>query len=211
MGRRSFIKKVLFGSLFTTLNGHASTNHAIGTAEEAPKSRNVRLVFIDTKSSGITLEHQHRIIEIAAIEYINLKPTGNIFHAYVNPEREMDSAAEMVYGLSFSSFLEQQPRFADIADRLHQFIKGAVVVAHNAPFDVLFLNHEFSLAGKPSVSEMATEIIDTLKLAKNIRPGKRNNLESLCLYYGIDFSACILPRALRDATLLSQIYIAMTS
>jgi DNA polymerase-3 subunit epsilon len=211
MGRRSFIKKVLFGSLFTTLNGYASTNHAMKTAEESLQSRNARLVFIDTKSSGITLEHQHRIIEIAAIEYINLKPTGNIFHAYVNPEREMDSTAEMVYGLSFSSFLEEQPRFSDIADSLYQFIKGAVVVAHNAPFDVLFLNHEFSLVGKPSLTEISEEIIDTLKLAKNIRPGKRNNLESLCLYYGIDPSACILPRALRDATLLSQVYIAMTS
>jgi DNA polymerase-3 subunit epsilon len=211
MGRRSFIKKVLFGSLFTTLNGYASTNHAMKTAEESLQSRNARLVFIDTKSSGITLEHQHRIIEIAAIEYINLKPTGNIFHAYVNPEREMDSTAEMVYGLSFSSFLEEQPRFSDIADSLYQFIKGAVVAAHNAPFDVLFLNHEFSLVGKPSLTEISEEIIDTLKLAKNIRPGKRNNLESLCLYYGIDPSACILPRALRDATLLSQVYIAMTS
>jgi DNA polymerase-3 subunit epsilon len=210
MGRRNFIKKVLFGSLFTTLNGYASTNDAMGTAEELPQSKDARLVFMDTKSSGITLEHQHRIIEIAAIEYINLKPTGNIFHAYVNPERDMDSAAEMVYGLSFSSFLEQQPRFADIADSLYQFIKGAVVVAHNAPFDVLFLNHEFSLVGKPSLTEMSVEIIDTLKLAKNIRPGKRNNLESLCLCYGIDSSACVLPRALRDATLLSQIYIAMT-
>ena len=211
MGRRGFIKKVLFGSLFTALNGYASTNHAMGTSEESLQSRDARLVFIDTKSSGISLEYQHRVIELAAIEYINLKPTGNIFHAYVNPEREMDSAAEMVYGLSFSSFLEQQPRFADIADSLHQFIKGAVVVSHNAPFDVLFLNHEFNLVGKPSLTEMSAEIIDTLKLAKNIRPGKRNNLESLCLCYGIDSSACILPRALRDTTLLSQVYIAMTS
>lgn len=211
MGRRNFIKKVLFGSLFTTINGYASTNYAMKTAEKSPQSKEARLVFIDTKSSGITPEHQHRVIEVAAIEYINLKPTGNIFHAYVNPEREMDSTAEMVYGLSFSSFLEEQPRFADIADSLYQFIKGAVVVAHNAPFDVLFLNHEFSLVGKSSLTEMSVEIIDTLKLAKNIRPGRRNNLESLCLCYGIDSSACILPRALRDATLLSQVYIAMTS
>lgn len=211
MRRRGFIKRILFGSLFTVLNGYASTNHAMGAAEESPQSRDARLVFIDTKSSGITLEHQHRIIEVAAIEYINLKPTGNIFHAYVNPERELDSTAAMVYGLSFSTFLEQQPRFADIADSLHQFIKGAVVVAHNAPFDVLYLNHEFSLAGKPSLTEISEEIIDTLKLAKNVRPGKRNNLESLCLCYGIDYSAYILPSALREATLLSQVYIAMTS
>lgn len=211
MQRRNLIKNVLFGSLFSAINGYTSTDHVIKKVEESSQCKDVRLVFIDTKPTGIVLEHQHRIIEVAAVEYINLKPTGNIFHAYLNPERELDSVAEAVYGLSFRSFLEDKPRFADIADSLHQFIEGAIVVAHNAPFDELFLNYEFDLIGKPSVAEMSAEIIDTLKLSKYIRPGMRSNLETVCLHYGIDSSACILPKALRDATLVSQIYIAMIS
>lgn len=211
MRRRRFIKSVLLGSLFTTFNCHASKIKDLKKAVEPYKSKDTRLVFIDTKSTGISLEHQHRIIEVAAVEYINLTPTGNMFHTYLNPERDMDSAAEMIYGASFRIFLEDQPRFADIADNLHHFIQGAILVAHNASCDALFLNHEFNLVGKPGVAEMSAEIIDTLKLAKSIRPGKRNNLESLCLYYDIDPLACVLPRALRDATLLSQVYLAMTS
>lgn len=210
MRRRDFINRVLLGSLFSSLNSYAATGNFMKTLDKSFQSISTRLVFIETQCSGITWEHQQRIIEVAAVEYIDLKPTGNIFHAYINPEMDLDSTAELVYGSSFRLFLEDQPRFSDIADSFHQFINHAVVVAHNAPYDVQYLDHEFGLVGKPGLAEMSVEILDTLKLAKSIRPGQRNNLESLCLNYGIDFKAFVLPRALRHATLLSQVYIAMT-
>lgn len=169
----------------------------------------MRQIFLDTETTGLYPAQGHRIIEVAAVEVVNRRLTKNHFHFYINPEREIDQGAQEVHGISLE-FLQDKPRFADIADDLIAFIADAELIAHNAQFDVGFLNSEFGLLGLKTVEEITAKITDTLKMAKEMRPGQRNNLDALCKFYGIDNSKRTLHGALLDAELLADVYMAMT-
>ncbi|MFM7482254.1 MAG: DNA polymerase III subunit epsilon [Candidatus Methylopumilus sp.] len=169
----------------------------------------MRHIFLDTETTGLYANQGHRIIEIAAIEIINRRPTNNSFHFYINPDREIDPAAQEVHGITLD-FLQDKPRFTEIASDFIKFIKDATLIIHNAPFDVGFINMEFGLIEKPPIEEVVANIIDTLKLAKDMRPGQRNSLDALCRFYNIDNSQRSLHGALLDAQLLAEVYLAMT-
>lgn len=169
----------------------------------------MRHIFLDTETTGLYANQGHRIIEIAAIEIINRRLTNNSFHFYVNPDREIDPAAQEVHGITLD-FLQDKPRFTEIASDFIKFIKDATLIIHNAPFDVGFINMEFGLIEKPPIEEVVANIIDTLKLAKDMRPGQRNSLDALCRFYNIDNSQRSLHGALLDAQLLAEVYLAMT-
>lgn len=169
----------------------------------------MRQIFLDTETTGLYPAQGHRIIEVAAVEVVNRRVTKNHFHVYINPDREIDAGAQEVHGISLE-FLQDKPRFADIARDLIAFIADAELIAHNAPFDVGFLNYEFGLIGERTVEEIAAQITDTLKIAKEMRPGQRNNLDALCKHFSIDNSKRTLHGALLDAELLADVYMAMT-
>jgi len=169
----------------------------------------VRHIFLDTETTGLYANQGHRIIEIAAIEIVNRRPTNNSFHFYLNPDREIDPAAQEVHGITLD-FLQDKPRFSEIASDFIKFIKDATLIIHNAPFDVGFINMEFGLIEKPPIEETVANIIDTLKMAKDMRPGQRNSLDALCRFYNIDNSQRSLHGALLDAQLLAEVYLAMT-
>ncbi|MHB1676628.1 MAG: DNA polymerase III subunit epsilon [Sulfuriferula sp.] len=168
-----------------------------------------RQIFLDTETTGLDPRQGHRIIEVAGVEMVNRRPTGRHFHRYLNPEREIDAGAEAVHGLT-SVFLQDKPHFADIVDELLEFLHGADLVIHNAPFDIGFLNHELTLAGRPLMSEYCASVLDTLKLAKDLHPGQKNNLDALCRRYEIDNANRTLHGALLDAELLAAVYLGMT-
>jgi len=169
----------------------------------------MRQIFLDTETTGLDPAQGHRIIEIAAVELVNRRLTNNHFHVYLNPEREIDPGAQEVHGITLE-FLQDKPRFADAVDELLDFIGGAELVIHNAPFDVGFLNAELGLLNRGRIQAACGGIVDTLKMAKDLRPGQRNNLDALCRHYGIDSSARTLHGALLDAELLAEVYLAMT-
>jgi DNA polymerase-3 subunit epsilon len=169
----------------------------------------VRHIFLDTETTGLYANQGHRIIEIAAIEIVNRRPTNNSFHFYINPDREIDPAAQEVHGITLD-FLQDKPRFMEIASDFIKFIKDATLIIHNAPYDVGFINMEFGLIEKPPIEEAVATIVDTLKLAKEMRPGQRNSLDALCNFYNIDNSQRNLHGALLDAQLLAEVYLAMT-
>ncbi len=169
----------------------------------------MRQIFLDTETTGLYPDQGHRIIEIAAIETINRRPTNNHFHQYINPEREIDMGAQQVHGITLE-FLQDKPLFEVIANDFLTFIKGAEVIIHNAPFDVGFLNSELGRMGLDPVQKSCDNIIDTLKMAKDARPGQRNNLDALCRHFGIDNSRRTLHGALLDAELLAEVYMALT-
>jgi DNA polymerase-3 subunit epsilon len=169
----------------------------------------MRQIFLDTETTGLDPAQGHRIIEIAAVEVINRRLTRNHFHIYLNPDREIDLGAQQVHGISLE-FLQDKPRFPDVVDEFLTFIDGGELIIHNAPFDVGFLNTELGMISKGRVQEACANIIDTLKMAKELRPGQRNNLDALCRHYGIDNSSRTLHGALLDAELLADVYLAMT-
>jgi len=169
----------------------------------------VRHIFLDTETTGLYANQGHRIIEIAAIEIVNRRPTNNSFHFYLNPDREIDPAAQEVHGITLD-FLQDKPRFTEIASDFIKFIKDATLIIHNAPFDVGFINMEFGLIEKPPIEEAVANIIDTLKMDKDMRPGQRNSLDALCRFYNIDNSQRSLHGALLDAQLLAEVYLAMS-
>lgn len=169
----------------------------------------MRQIFLDTETTGLYPAQGHRIIEVAAVEVINRRLTKNHFHYYINPDREIDQGAQEVHGISLE-FLQDKPRFADIAHDLVAFIADAELIMHNAPFDVGFLNSEFGMLGLKTVEEITAKVTDTLKIAKDMRPGQRNNLDALCKHFGIDNSKRTLHGALLDAELLADVYMAMT-
>jgi DNA polymerase-3 subunit epsilon len=169
----------------------------------------MRQIFLDTETTGLYAAQGHRIIEIAAVEMINRRSTNNHFHVYLNPEREIDPGAQEVHGITLE-FLQDKPLFQSIAQEFLAFIQDAELVIHNAPFDVGFLNVELGRLGLPSVESVSRKITDTLKMAKESRPGQRNNLDALCRFYGIDNSKRTLHGALLDAELLADVYMAMT-
>ncbi len=169
----------------------------------------MRQIFLDTETTGLYPAQGHRVIEVAAVEVVNRRLTKNHFHYYINPDREIDQGAQEVHGISLE-FLQDKPRFADIAQDLIAFIADAELIMHNAPFDVGFLNSEFGMLGLKTVEEITAKVTDTLKIAKEMRPGQRNNLDALCKHFGIDNSKRTLHGALLDAELLADVYMAMT-
>jgi len=169
----------------------------------------MRQIFLDTETTGLYHTQGHRVIEVAAVEVINRRLTKNHFHYYLNPDREIDQGAQEVHGISLE-FLQDKPHFADIAHDLIAFIADSELIMHNAPFDVGFLNSEFGLLGLKTVEEITAKVTDTLKIAKEMRPGQRNNLDALCRHFGIDNSRRTLHGALLDAELLADVYMAMT-
>lgn len=169
----------------------------------------MRQIFLDTETTGLYHTQGHRVIEVAAVEVVNRRFTKNHFHYYLNPDREIDQGAQEVHGISLE-FLQDKPRFSDIATELITFIADAELIMHNAPFDVGFLNSELGLLGLQNVEAITAKVTDTLKIAKEMRPGQRNNLDALCKHFGIDNSRRTLHGALLDAELLADVYMAMT-
>ena len=169
----------------------------------------MRQIFLDTETTGLYPAQGHRIIEIAAIEMINRRPTNNHFHVYLNPAREIDLGAQEVHGIT-NEFLQDKPLFEAVATQFIAFIDDAELIIHNAPFDVGFLNAELGRIGLQPIETMCGKITDTLKMAKDSRPGQRNNLNALCSHFGIDNSKRTLHGALLDAELLAEVYMAMT-
>ena len=170
----------------------------------------MRQIVLDTETTGLATSQGHRIIEIGCLELVNRRLTGREYHRFLNPERAIDEGAERVHGIS-NADLEGQPRFADIADELLEFLRNSELVIHNAEFDVGFLEYELTLMNhaRPVITEYAT-VLDTLQLARKLHPGQRNNLDALCKRYAVDASGREVHGALIDAELLARVYLAMT-
>lgn len=169
----------------------------------------MRQIVLDTETTGLDPRQGHRIIEIACIEMVNRRPTGHHMHKFVNPERDIDEGAAAVHGITLD-FLADKPKFADIVDEFLEFITGAELIIHNAPFDTGFLNAELDRLGRVPVGTVCNGVIDTLKMAKELHPGKRNSLDALCERYAIDNSQRTLHGALLDTELLAEVFLAMT-
>jgi len=171
--------------------------------------RSIRQVALDTETTGLDVKLGNRVIEVAAVEIINRQLSGVYFHRYVNADRDSEPGALEVHGLT-TEFLADKPRFPEIARDLLEFIDGAELIIHNAAFDIEFLNAELALAGLDPLTRHSGPIIDSLLLARELRPGKRNNLDALCEAYSIDRSGRVRHGALIDTRLLAQVYLAMT-
>jgi DNA polymerase III subunit epsilon len=170
----------------------------------------MRQVVLDTETTGLEPELGHRIIEIGCIEVLDRRPTLRRFHRYLCPDREIDHGALQVHGIT-AEFLRNQPRFADVAEELLEFIGGSELIIHNAPFDVAFLDAELDrLPGNVRHVADLCQVLDTLPLARKLHPGQRNGLDALCKRYGVDNSQRDLHGALLDARLLLEVYLAMT-
>jgi len=168
----------------------------------------MRYIVLDTETTGLDPDEGHKIIEIGCIEIINRKVTDNTFHKYLNPEREIDIEASKVHGLTASN-LSDKPLFEDIYDEFLGYISNSPLIIHNAPFDLGFLKKEFSYL-KSDNNFFTNEIIDTLKIARKVSPGKKNTLDALCERYSIDNSDRDLHGALLDARLLAFVYLKLT-
>jgi DNA polymerase-3 subunit epsilon len=169
----------------------------------------MRQIILDTETTGLDPALGHRIIEIAAVEIVNRRFTDKHYHQYVNPEREIDAGALEVHGITVE-FLADKPKFREVAKEMLEFIEGAELIIHNAPFDVAFLDHELALLELQSLRNYCPQVTDTLKMAKGLHPGKRNSLDALCERYQIDNSSRSLHGALLDARLLAEVYLSMT-
>jgi DNA polymerase-3 subunit epsilon len=169
----------------------------------------MRQIVLDTETTGLNPRTGDRVIEVGCVELHNRMLTGNNFHRYINPERDSEEGALAVHGLT-TEFLRDKPKFAEIAQELRDYIQGAEVIIHNAPFDLGFLNAEFKLLGLPSFTEHCSGVIDTLVNAKEMHPGKRNSLDALCDRYGVSNAHRKLHGALLDAELLADVYLSMT-
>lgn len=167
-----------------------------------------RFVFADTETTGLNNKVE-RILEIACVQVENRKTTGKVLHQYINPQKEVEEAAYRVHGISWDS-VKDKPLFAEKADEIIEMLKDHIFVAHNAPFDVGFINMEFERAGYNFRIGKDIEVLDTLALAKEIFPGQKNSLDALCTRLSIDRSSRVLHGALLDTELLVQVYIAMT-
>lgn len=169
----------------------------------------MRQIVLDTETTGLNPRTGDRVIEVGCVELKNRMLTGNNFHRYINPERDSDEGALAVHGLT-SEFLRDKPKFAEIAEELRDYVRGAELIIHNAPFDLGFLNHEFKLLGWPAFTAECHGVIDTLVSAKEMHPGKRNSLDALCDRYGVSNAHRKLHGALLDAELLADVYLSMT-
>ena len=168
-----------------------------------------RQIVLDTETTGLNAKLGDRVIEIGCLELLNRRPTGNHFHHYLNPERASEEGAVKVHGIS-DEFLLDKPRFREIAAEFIEYIRDAELIIHNAPFDVEFIEQELALAKLPPLSQHCAGVRDTLKLAKELHPGKKNSLDALCERYGVDNTHRTLHGALLDAELLAEVYLAMT-
>lgn len=169
-----------------------------------------RIVVLDTETTGLNPQEGHRIIEIGCVELLNRRLTGNRFHVYINPERVIDEGAVAVHGIT-NRFLDDKPLFEQVVEDFIAFIRGAELVIHNAPFDVGFINYEFSrLNNKAGTVAEYSSVFDTLTYARKKHPGQRNSLDALCKRYGIDNSHRDLHGALLDAEILADVFLLMT-
>jgi len=170
----------------------------------------MRQIVLDTETTGLATSQGHRIIEIGCLELVNRRLTGREYHRFLNPERDIDEGAERVHGINIAD-LAGQPRFADIAEELIEFLRDSELVIHNAEFDVGFLEYELQLMQhpRPSIADHAA-VLDTLGLARKLHPGQRNSLDALCKRYMVDASKREVHGALIDAELLARVYLAMT-
>ncbi|OIN93047.1 MAG: DNA polymerase III subunit epsilon [Comamonadaceae bacterium CG1_02_60_18] len=169
----------------------------------------MRQIFLDTETTGLAADNGDRIIEIGCVEMLRRKPTGNNRHIYVNPGRDSHEEALKVHGIT-SEFLKDKPRFEEIVDDLLAYLSGAHLVIHNAPFDLGFLNMELALLGRPKLESVVASVTDSLVMAKELYPGKRNSLDALCDRLEVDNSGRALHGALLDAELLADVYINLT-
>jgi DNA polymerase III subunit epsilon len=169
----------------------------------------MRQIILDTETTGLDPALGHRVIEIAAVEIVNRRFTDRHYHQYVNPERDIDAGALEVHGIT-GEFLADKPKFREVGKDMLEFIEGAELIIHNAPFDVAFLDYELALLELQSLRTYCPQITDTLKMAKGLHPGKRNSLDALCERYQIDHSSRSLHGALLDARLLAEVYLSMT-
>ena len=169
----------------------------------------MRQVVLDTETTGLEVSEGHRIIEIGGVELVGRRLTERRLHRYVNPGREIDAGALAVHGLR-DDFLADKPRFAGVVEELLAFVRDAEVVIHNAPFDLSFLDTELALLGRPPFAEHCAAVTDSLRLARDLHPGKRNSLDALCERYGVSNRHRTLHGALLDAGLLAEVYLAMT-
>ena len=169
----------------------------------------MRQIFLDTETTGLETRLGHRIIELACVEMVNRRLTRRHLHYYVNPDRDIDEGALAVHGIS-REFLADKPRFGEVANEFLDFIRGAELVIHNAAFDVGFLDYELGMLGLAPIATVCANVRDTLKMARELHPGKKNNLDALCDRYGVDNSKRSLHGALLDAEILADVYVAMT-
>jgi DNA polymerase-3 subunit epsilon len=168
----------------------------------------MRRIVLDTETTGLEPSDGHRVIELACLELHGRRPTGRHFHRYMNPERAIDIGASQVHGMTAEDLLDK-PKFADIVEEFLEFVSGAELLIHNAPFDVAFLNAELALLGRPKLDAVCT-VSCTLAMARELHPGKKNNLNALCERYAVDHSTRTLHGALLDAQLLADVWLAMT-
>ena len=169
----------------------------------------MRQIFLDTETTGLSAENGDRIIEIGCVELVARKLTGNNKHYYLNPGRDSHEDALKVHGIS-NEFLKDKPKFAAVADELLEYLSGAEVIIHNAPFDISFLNKELELVGRQPMRHCVAKVTDSLMMAKEMFPGKRNSLDALCDRLEVDNSGRTLHGALLDAELLADVYINLT-
>jgi len=174
------------------------------------ENQSKRQVVLDTETTGLSTADDHRIIEIGCVELINRRLTGETFHQYINPEREIDAGAMEVHGIT-NEALADKPKFAEIVEDFMRFIDGAELIIHNAAFDVGFLDHELAkITSKVRTIDAVCTVLDTLKLARDKHPGQKNNLDALCRRYEVDNSNRELHGALLDSEILADVYLAMT-
>ncbi|MBR7791885.1 DNA polymerase III subunit epsilon [Undibacterium sp. FT147W] len=171
--------------------------------------KNLRQIVLDTETTGLSARDGNRIIEIGCVELINRKLSGNNYHQYINPERDSEEGALAVHGLT-TEFLSDKPKFSEVVNQFCEYIKGAEIVIHNAPFDISFLNAEFARVGLGLFTDYVEIVTDTLVQAKELHPGKRNSLDALCDRYEISNSHRKLHGALLDAELLADVFLAMS-
>ena len=169
----------------------------------------MRQVFLDTETTGLYAEGGDRVIEIGCVELVNRKLTGNNLHFYLNPGRDSHEEALAIHGIT-SEFLSDKPKFEEVVEALLEYLQGAHVIIHNAAFDIGFLDMELKLTGRPVFKEHVSSVVDTLVMAKEMFPGKRNSLNALCDRLGVDNSGRTLHGALLDAELLAEVYINLT-
>jgi DNA polymerase-3 subunit epsilon len=169
----------------------------------------MRSIVLDTETTGLNAKLGDRIVEMGCIEIFNRRVTGNRFHRYVNPERDSEEGALKVHGIT-TEFLQDKPKFREVVAEFLDYIRGAEIIIHNAAFDVEFLNQELGMLGLPPLAEHCASVVDTLKLARGLHPGRKNSLDALCERYQIDHGHRTLHGALLDAELLAEVYLAMT-
>src|SRR5690349_14565996 len=179
------------------------------SAASAWRRMATRLIMLDTETTGLNARMGDRVIEIGCVELLSRNVTERHFHRYVNPEREIEEGALRVHGIT-KEFLLDKPKFSEIARELLDYVQGADIVIHNADFDVEFLNMELALAGLGKITEHVASVIDSLAMARELHPGKKNSLDALCERYAVNNAHRTLHGALLDARLLAEVYLAMT-